>query len=130
MQLEFAFLCDAATVDSSGKLNVLGIFDALGGEDFPVRFPRITVVVSCLGLPEERRDHSLNIRLLSPDGQDVLEPLALPVELPTGTARARMIGELLQVQFEEPGPYSFEVELDGRPLGSIPLKVTQRGDME
>ena len=45
MNLDLALTADAATVDSSGKLNVLGIFDHISASEFPARHDRMCLVL-------------------------------------------------------------------------------------
>ena len=45
MEIDLAFLADAATIDASGKLSVLGIFDRIGVSQFPAQHGRITLVL-------------------------------------------------------------------------------------
>ena len=37
MEIDLALLADAATIDASGKLNILGIFDRIGVTQFPAQ---------------------------------------------------------------------------------------------
>jgi hypothetical protein len=45
MEVDLALLADAATIDASGKLNILGIFDRLTTSSFPTRHPRLSLVL-------------------------------------------------------------------------------------
>ena len=45
MEIDLAFLADAATVDVSGKLNILGIFDRLSVPELPGHHPHLSLVL-------------------------------------------------------------------------------------
>jgi hypothetical protein len=55
MEVDLALLADAATIDGSGKLNILGIFDRLTTSAFPTRHPRLSEAL----LPRLQGDLSL-----------------------------------------------------------------------
>ena len=45
MRVDLALLADAATVDSAGKLNILGIFDSITSTRFPAKHGLISLVL-------------------------------------------------------------------------------------
>jgi len=46
VKLNFIHLCDAASIDSSGKLSILGIFSKIFLARVPGKFPKFTIVCS------------------------------------------------------------------------------------
>ena len=129
MQLEYSFLCDAATVSGDGKLNVIGIFDHIGGQAFPVTHRRMYLVVGLRCHVTEVGRHDVEVRLLSMDGADILPPLRMPVEFQRAGTVARLIGELNDVKFEGPGNYTFEVTVDRHHLQTVLLTVLPVGGL-
>ena len=57
MHVTFALFADAANLSQEGKLNILGVFDALHVATLPALHPRATLVVHLKGSArsEERR---------------------------------------------------------------------------
>lgn len=125
MELRYAFVCEAATVSPDGKLNVLGIFSNITSDEFPLRMNRMVMVVSCTGQASDFGIHSLSIRLLNPDGRDAVEPLSLEIDINSEGGSTNVIGEYNGVEIKEPGPYSFEINIDSRHLASIPLEIAK-----
>ena len=63
MEIDLALLADAATVDAAGKLNILGIFDRISARSFPVRHPRLALVLRFRATMNEAGDHAVKILL-------------------------------------------------------------------
>ena len=72
MEVDLALLADAATIDGSGKLNILGIFDRLGTGAFPTRHPRMALVLRFSAGVHEVGKHEIEIVLKAPDGGEVV----------------------------------------------------------
>jgi hypothetical protein len=128
MKLDVALLADAATVDASGKLNVLGIFHRIRGPRFPLRHGRVALVLRLQ--PEEGDEGKLAvaIQLLGPDGDQVLR-LNGEVEGRPGTAPERVrIPQVLNldgVVFPAPGQYRFVISVDEEEVGELPILVEE-----
>lgn len=125
MQLEYSFLCEAATVSADGKLSVLGIFNRIGFEQYPGRLHRLVLVIACKGGMQDFGMHELDVRLMGPDGSNIVEPLQMHIEIEPEGGSANVIGEYNGIDFREPGPHSFEVVLDGKHFTSLGLDVLQ-----
>ena len=55
MDIDLALLADAATIDGSGKLNILGVFDRISASAFPAQHGRMAMVLrfaAGLAIPE------------------------------------------------------------------------------
>ena len=72
MEVDLALLADAATIDGSGKLNILGIFDRLQTSAFPTRHPRLSLVLRFSAGVHEVGTHEVGITLKAPDGSEVV----------------------------------------------------------
>jgi hypothetical protein len=123
MQVQYTFVCEAATVGSDGKLNVLGILNRINAQAFPLRLHRLVLVMSCVGEADEFGLHTIEVRLLTEDGMDHVGPLKLDIEIPQNGGSANLIGEYNGLDFKKPGSYSFEVTADGQYLASLPVEV-------
>ena len=127
MQLEFAFLCDAAT-EAAGKLYALGIgIDRLQVLELPARHGRMTLVARLVFGPGEQGPHPFALRLVDADGHDVTAPVAgeLTVRSPDGAtgARVNMLIDVLNTEFRTHGPHELTLSVDGAGLVILPLDV-------
>ena len=84
MQVSFALFADAANLSQEGKLNILGVFDALQVAGLPTVHPRAHLVVHLKGSALDRGGHEMTLRWLSPSGQELWSTSG---ELGWGTSR-------------------------------------------
>ena len=61
MEIDLALLADAATVDGSGKLNILGVFDRLTAAHFPAQHGRISLVLRFQATVQDAGRHQIQI---------------------------------------------------------------------
>lgn len=128
MEVDLALLADAATIDGSGKLNILGIFDRLGTSAFPTRHPRLSLVLRFSAGVHEVGRHEVGIVLRGPDGKEVVR---IDGEMnlgagPRGVADGVLAPHILNMDglvFPVPGRYAFDVIVDGEHHVAIPLTV-------
>ena len=128
MEVDLALLADAATIDGSGKLNILGIFDRLSTASFPTRHPRMCLVLRFSAGVQEVGKHQVEISLKGPDGKRLVgingEMNLTPGPILSGGAV--MVPHVLHMDgliFPVPGGYSFDVRVDGEHHVTIPLSV-------
>ncbi|MDE0072854.1 MAG: hypothetical protein OXR82_10710 [Gammaproteobacteria bacterium] len=128
MRVDLALLADAATVDSAGKLNILGIFDSITSTRFPAKHGLISLVLRFSAGLAQAGEHAIRIRLRGPSGEDVLR---LDGKVKFGPGPASDGGQLKiphilnmdGIVFRTPGRYAFDVDLDGEHQVSLPLRV-------
>ncbi len=132
MEVDLALLADAATIDGSGKLNILGVFDRLASASFPTRHPRLALVLRFSTGVNEMGAHEVVITLRAADGRELVR-LNGEMNLAGGP---RAVGEGVSVPhilnmdglvFPSAGRYSFDVAVDGEHHVSIPLRVESQG---
>jgi hypothetical protein len=128
VNVALAVVCDHALIDQSGKLSVIGIFERIWVERFPAVHPRLHLVLRLKGRRTEIGDHPIVIRLLDPDGMEVLrgdgsvqigEPAAGVTEVEAGAVLA------FDVPLEKAGVYGFEIAVDGEVVAGVPVTVAQ-----
>ncbi len=127
MEIDLALLADAATIDASGKLNILGIFDRIGVAQFPAQHGRVALVLRFTAGTSEIGSHEVHIRMSDPGGAEVLS-LNGEIQLAGGAAaqdgiRVPHILNLDGLVFTGPGMYNFDVKVDGEHHVSLPLSV-------
>ena len=132
MEIDLALLADAATIDGSGKLNILGVFDRVSASAFPAQHGRMAMVLRfAAGLPEAG-PHEVGIRLSAPDGTEVLrldgEMQLAPGPLSAGGGvKVPHVLNLDGIVFTRAGHYTFDVNVDGEHHVTIPLSVIDTG---
>ena len=128
MDVDMALLADAATIDGSGKLNILGIFDRLTTTSFPTRHPSLSLVLRFSAGIDEVGRHQVTILLKGPDGKEVVR---IDGEMnlapgPSSAGGAVLVPHVLNMDglvFPVPGRYAFDVRVDGEHHVSIALSV-------
>lgn len=130
MNIDLAVLCDAATLDSSGKLHILGVFDQIQAASFPARHDRIALVLRLATEPEDAGEHQAEIRLMDPDGNQVIRlngRLGVSGGGPRASSHLPHILNLDGLVFPRPGVYRFEIRVDDTPLRTLNLTLRQMG---
>ena len=128
MEIDLAFLADAATIDVAGKLNILGIFDRISVTEFPAPHPHISLVLRFSASMGEAGNHQVEIILRDPDGKEMMR---LNGDLQVGPGPAMSGGEVRVPQvlnierlvFPKAGRYFFDVSVDEVHQVSVPLVV-------
>jgi len=128
MEIEVFALCDAAT-DSSGKLNMLGAFDRIGGRQFPLVHPHCAIALRMRFDRIEEGNHRVKISLIDADGRAVIPGIDgnIAIRFPetASSVCANMVLNMNGLKFEKPGQYSIELALDGRYEKSLPINVVE-----
>ena len=127
MNIQVAVLCDAATQDSSSKLNILGAFDTIYTQQVPVVHLQCAVALRVTFTAGEDGQHKLGLNFINADGRSILPPIEMPVAvtLPEDVhfSTLNFVMTIPQLQFPEAGLYSVDIRLDGQSQASIPLQV-------
>jgi hypothetical protein len=127
MKVEVLTLCDAATVDAAGKLNILGAFDRLNATSEPITHPHCALAVKLRFERIEEGHKKIRLTFVNADGAPVMPPI-------DGTAEVRFQGSessaavsfalnIQQLKLPRFGEYSIDLAVDGRHEGSVPLFV-------
>ncbi len=127
MKVEIFTLCDAATVDAAGKLNILGSFDRLNAREAPVIHPQCALAIKLRFERVEEGQKQLRIAFVDQDGAAFMQNLDATAEVrfhgddPSVTVSLALnIQQLRLPRFDE---YSIDLAVDGRQEASIPLFV-------
>ena len=128
MDIDLALLADAATIDGTGKLNILGVFDRIAAGTFPARHDRMVLVLRFSAGMSEAGGHEVDIRLCGPEGEELIRldgemQLAPGPGSAGGVIRVPHVLHLDGLMLPRPGGYSFDVRVDGEHLVSLPLTV-------
>jgi len=127
VHISFAVFADAANLSQEGKLNVLGIFDALHVASLPAVHPRAHLVVRVKGTPADVGAHALSFHWLSPRDVELWTSSGeLQVEV-GATATLEMdlpIIAVVDLPLDAPGQYTMRLQLDGEPVSRVPIFVS------
>lgn len=120
---KYSFFCDAANIDSSGKVSALGIFTSINTTKLPVTHTSMTFVACIEGRSSEAGRHPFRINFIDDDGKDVIPPMQGELEVTQATLNAILILSLNSVTFPQPGTYSMDLVVDNQVLASENLAV-------
>jgi hypothetical protein len=127
MDIEFAVIADYASTTSDNKLVVGGIFDTIYAQEMPASHPFMALAIRVRAHPGEAGRHAVMVRLVDPDGTEVIQALDAPFEIggvdPLEGATADLVLQLAGVPLETFGRHSFDVFIDGRFEKGIMLSV-------
>ena len=126
MHISFAVFADGANLSQEGKLNVLGVFDALAVGGFPAVHPRTHFVVRLKGTVDDAGAHRLTFAWMAPndeilwssDGELNVGPgpnPAVEMDLP--------IIAVIDLPLNQAGLYTMQVSLDGELVAEVRLHV-------
>ena len=126
MHVAFALFADAANLSQEGKLNILGVFDALQVGTLPAMHPRATLVVHLKGSALDVGAHKVTLQWLSPSGKELWNSegelgVANP---PHGVLEMDfpLIAQL-DLPLDQSGGYMMRFSLDGDTRAEVPLEV-------
>ena len=126
MEIDLALLADAATVDASGKLNILGVFDRISTSGFPAQHPHISLVLRLAATMKEAGEHAVEIVLKDPDGGEMMRmngeiQVGPGPALAGGQVRIPQVINIERLVFPKAGRYNFDIGVDGEHHVSVPL---------
>ena len=132
MEIDLALLADAATVDGSGKLNILGVFDRISTSGFPAQHPHVSLVLRLAASMTEAGEHSVEIVLRDPEGEEMMKmngeiQVGPGPALAGGQVRIPQVINIERLVFPKEGQYAFDIALDGEHHASVPLVLHDGG---
>jgi hypothetical protein len=126
MHATFALFADAANLSQDGKLNILGVFDALQVLSLPAMHPRANLVLHLKGSPDDVGTHTVAFRWVSPSGQELWTStgeLNVGPPAPGATGMDLPLIAQLDLPLDSPGNYVMAIALDGVQSNEVTLHV-------
>jgi hypothetical protein len=116
--------CDSVVPILDGKLASYGIFSDLFADQFPLTYPRFSILLSWTQAPGF---HIQQIKMLNPARSLIMHQSPESYfTLNDPSESAHVIIDINQVVFTEPGSYVFQVFLDNRPVAEFPLQIRKK----
>jgi hypothetical protein len=128
MHVQFALFADAANVSQEGKLNILGVFDALHVGQLPSVHPRATFVVRLKAVAEDEGPHGVSLEWVNPLGELLWSSRGeLVVGAPPDGADGIDVPLLAVVDLpiDQPGLFTMIVGVDDAEAARTSLHVNQ-----
>lgn len=130
METEIFTLCDFAQ-DAGGKLTIVGTFDQIGSQTFPLTHPSCCLACRLRFSEKESGPHDFKIRLVDGAGKETIPSIegSINVGMPANGkyAAINLVGNLNQLKFDKEGRYSFELYIDGNWVTGLPLNLVKAG---
>ncbi|HRQ77602.1 MAG TPA: hypothetical protein PLY94_03310 [Gemmatimonadaceae bacterium] len=126
MHVSFALFADSANISQEGKLNILGVFDALQVASLPAVHPRATMVVRLKALPDDVGRHSLGFQWLGPDGGEMWSSagqLDVGAPPPGATELDVPVIAAIDLPIQHAGAHVMRIMLDGDVCAELLLHV-------
>ncbi len=126
MHVSFALFADAANLSQEGKLNVLGVFDALQVAALPAVHPRAHLVVHLKGTSLDVGAHTVSFRWLNPTGQELWSSSGdLNVGVPPAGVLEMDLPLIAQLDLpmDAVGGYTMSIGIDGKHTLDVPVQV-------
>src|SRR5688500_6173893 len=126
MLVAFAVFADAANLSQEGKLNVLGVFDALQVGNLPAMHPRAHLVVHLKGSPSDVGRHTVTLRWINPEGSELWTSTGeLNVGQPPAGVMEMDLPLIAQIDLpiDSAGAYHMAVSLDEKKSAEVPVQV-------
>jgi hypothetical protein len=119
-RLNYTLLCDDVRQEMGGKFSLMGLFESIYANAFPVLHHRFAIVTEWTG---GKGEFTVRIRILSPDNQQVVSESETKISLYNETQRHRNISVRYNTTFKVPGAYQIEILVDDERVGIIPLML-------
>lgn len=126
MHVSFAVFADAANLSQEGKLNILGVFDALQVATLPAVHPRANLVVHLKGTALDVGAHTVSFRWLNPKGDELwVSSGDLNVGAPPAGVSEMDLPLIAQIDLpmDAAGGYTMSVAVDDHHTADVTVQV-------
>lgn len=127
MYTDLGVICDAATSDSNGKLNILGVFDQINAIDFPAIHPQCAIVFRIVFDKGEEVENKFKLEFLDQNKKPLLP--SIEAKSNTGVIKYKdrsvfnLIVGIASLKIPAAGDYHIELFFGGNFLKRIELRV-------
>lgn len=126
-ELNWAIMCNEIAKDDGGNISLLGIFDSIPHDHFPVG--RKETIIACDWFSNKEESFSIDVKICNSGGGKSPIYTAMPFNATLGsfapgqrytTTSAMIIKDMI---FHEQGNYAVEILVDNIKIHEIPFKV-------
>ena len=125
--INWAFLCDYASLDASGKAYIIGIFEHVHVTSLPRRWPQLYVAMEIQTGGKE--EFKLSAMISAPSGKPASKKIVIPFNakrLGNRTRKGFVAFAFFNTMFEEEGEYHIQLYLNDTFIHHLPLTVRVR----
>jgi hypothetical protein len=126
MHLSFALFADGANLSQEGKLNILGVFDAMQVATFPSVHPRAHLVVRLKGTRADIGQHRVAFSWKNSEGNELWTSngqLDIGAPPPAVTEIDLPLIAPIDLPLDIPGAYTMAILIDGERQGELRVHV-------
>ena len=126
MHVSFALFADAANLSQEGKLNILGVFDAVQVGTIPTVHPRAHLVVRLKGSAQDAGIHTVSLRWTNPHGEELWSSVGELEVAAMASPMAEMdlpVIAAIDLPLDQAGSYLMRISLDDQPHAEVGLLV-------
>ncbi len=127
MKLEGFFICDAATTDLSGKLNILGAFDKIYTETVPAVHPMCAIAFRIRGSSNDTAEHKLDLISSNDKGHHLFPKIEITFKFSEkGNEPFPVLNFIINFQalkLEKYEEQKIKLRVDDKINASIPLRI-------
>ena len=130
MKIAFALFADGANISQEGKLNILGVFDAVQVGSLPALHPRAFLVARIVGRREDAGTHPLTLAWRNPEGAVLWDTAGeLHVEPPPQGVEQMDLPFIaaLDLPLDKAGTYTLAMQVGQYEVASVALQVRAAG---
>lgn len=129
MKLIYALVCDHAFLSIDRKVNIIGVFETINAQSFPVNHQKFTLVGS---IAPSKDKFKMAIDIVSEEGgQSILRDIQeRDVVLPANNENKNFnfIIEILNTVFPKAGYYLVKIVIDGQEISALRLLLLQTSE--
>jgi hypothetical protein len=118
--IDWAYLCDYAYTDASGKTSIVGMFENYSVQSLPATLNQLFIILKMKLAPTD--EFQIAIGITSPSGEHVT-PLSQQKVIAGGMERGVVIFGFYLIKFSEIDEHHIEIFLNGVSVHHIPLNV-------
>lgn len=132
IKINYLHFCDAANIDSLGKVSILGIFGRIFLQNVPSKFPKITIVFNLSFNNLEKTNNKIELKIYGQNKEEleIKPPIALDFMVNEADLKkegdVNLILEIANLEFKNFGKHNFVIYLNGEEIGNKPLLIDER----
>ncbi|GIV01532.1 MAG: hypothetical protein KatS3mg015_0362 [Fimbriimonadales bacterium] len=129
MKVTLAKFCDYACTVDGGKNALIGLFDTIGGEQYPLTHPTLFICVEFeFDMFEANQPAEIKLVLIDEDGKELVGVQGNFEVPPPQDGRPATMFHAFRfdgLQFPKPGSYRLDILHNGEPVGEARLYLVQ-----